>query len=60
MAVYGGSYLRTDNCLRVFGARCAEAEFPQLGFGLVGEGVEACFRGLGEVFSLARAVNIRM
>jgi hypothetical protein len=48
MAVYGGSFLRTDNSLRVFGTRGAEAEFPQLCFSLVGEGVEARFGRLND------------
>lgn len=37
---------RTDDSLCVFGSTCAEAEFSQLGLGLVREGVKACLGGL--------------
>lgn len=42
---------RTYDCLGVFGARGAEAEFAQLRFGFVGEGVEAGFRRLWAIIS---------
>lgn len=38
---------RTDDCLRVFGARGPEAELAELGLGFVREGVETGFGRLG-------------
>jgi hypothetical protein len=37
---------RTNNSLRVLCTTRAEAEFAELGFGVGGDGVEACFGGL--------------
>ena len=44
--LFGGIRVLTDYCLRVFGARGAQAEFAQGVFGLLREGVEAGFGGL--------------
>ena len=38
--------MRTDDGLRVSGARCAETKLPELVFGFLREGIEAGFGGL--------------
>jgi hypothetical protein len=53
--IWGGDGRRTDYGLGVVGAGGAEAEFAEVVFAFLGEGVESGFGGLGVLASLRKS-----